>query len=100
MALDIDIQFTGIDGNNIEGSCMQVGREGTSLGNAFEHTVSSPRDAATGKATGKRQHGAVKIWKEIDKASPILAEALYNNSRLQSAVIRFWQSSHFFQKPL
>ncbi|MEM9158163.1 MAG: type VI secretion system tube protein Hcp [Verrucomicrobiota bacterium] len=35
----------------------------------------SPRDAASGKATGKRQHKPVTIVKRIDKASPMLAKA-------------------------
>ncbi len=93
MALDIDILFKDGDGNDIEGSCEQVGREGMSLVNAFEHEVRRPIDSATGKATGKRQHGTVKIWKEIDKASPILAQALYDGVKLQSAQARFWYAA-------
>ena len=93
MALDIDIQIINVDGNPIEGSCMQVGKEGRSLVNAFEHEVESPVSASTGRATGKRQHKAVKIWKEIDKATPVMADALYKNARLPSAEIRFWKPS-------
>ena len=93
MALDIDISFKDRDGNTIEGSCQQVGREGMSLVNAFEHNVSRPIDAASGKITGRRQHTPVKIWKEIDKASPILAQALYDGIKLSSATIRFWYAA-------
>ncbi len=32
-------------------------------------TIQSPRDAASGQATGKRQHKPVTVTKELDKAS-------------------------------
>ncbi len=91
--LDIDIQFKDRDGNNIEGSCEQVGREGMSLVNSFEHVVSRPINPRSGKATGRVQHNTVRIWKEIDKASPVLAQALYDGVKLESARIRFWYAS-------
>ena len=31
--------------------------------------VQSPRDAATGQATGKRQHGSITVIKEVEKSS-------------------------------
>ncbi|MBA2467331.1 MAG: type VI secretion system tube protein Hcp [Sphingomonas sp.] len=39
---------------------------------AATHDVVSPRDAASGMPTGKRQHGEVKINKTLDKSSPLL----------------------------
>jgi hypothetical protein len=38
-----------------------------------ESNVKSPRDIATGQASGKRQHKPVTIVKEVDKASPKVA---------------------------
>jgi len=35
-------------------------------------SVQSPRDAATGQASGKRQHKPITVTKEVDKASPKL----------------------------
>lgn len=93
MALDIDANFKDRDGNDIEGSCEQVGREGLSLVNAFEHVIRRPINARKGRVTGKVQHNAVRIWKSIDKASPVLAQALYDGSKLQSATFRFWQAA-------
>ncbi len=37
--------------------------------------ISVPRDAASGMATGKRQHKPVTITKRIDKASPLFASS-------------------------
>jgi len=36
------------------------------------HEIVSPRDAASGQATGKRSHSPITITKEIDKSSPLL----------------------------
>lgn len=45
------------------------------------------RDAASGMATGKRQHKPVTITKPIDKASPVLAKALASGSPLSNVKI-------------
>ncbi len=46
------------------------------IGNAcevvFTNDVVSPRDAASGLPTGKRQHKPIRIVKEIDKSSPLI----------------------------
>lgn len=49
--------------------------------------TSSPRDAASGMATGKRQHKPITITKPIDKASPKLAKALANSIPLTNVQI-------------
>jgi hypothetical protein len=38
--------------------------------------VTSPRDAASGMATGKRMHKPMTITKELDKSSPMLTESM------------------------
>jgi hypothetical protein len=40
----------------------------------FEQEIVSPRDAASGLPTGKRQHKPFVITKELDKSSPVLAK--------------------------
>lgn len=39
---------------------------------ALSHSVTSPRDAASGLATGRRMHKPMTITKELDKSSPQL----------------------------
>ena len=39
---------------------------------AFEYDVKSPRDAASGQSSGKRQHKPFTITKELDKSSPMM----------------------------
>ena len=48
----------------------------------YSHQVTSPRDAATGLATGKRQHKPLTITKEIDKSTPLLMKAIFTNQTL------------------
>lgn len=43
--------------------------------NSFIWGITSPRDAASGQATSKRQYQPI-IRKRIDKASPLLAKAI------------------------
>jgi hypothetical protein len=44
--------------------------------------VTAPRDIATGMASGKRMHKPFTITKEIDKASPMLAQACASSEHL------------------
>lgn len=39
---------------------------------ALSHSIKSPRDAASGLATGKRMHKPMTITKQLDKSSPQL----------------------------
>jgi type VI secretion system secreted protein Hcp len=51
---------------------------------SFKWGVTSPRDAATGQATGRRQYTPITITKHIDKASPLILNALANNENLRT----------------
>jgi type VI secretion system secreted protein Hcp len=53
----------------------------------FSHSIVSPRDIASGMATGKRQHAPLKIYKEWGPATPQFFEALVTNEDLTSVVI-------------
>jgi type VI secretion system secreted protein Hcp len=46
---------------------------------ALSHEIISPRDAASGMATGKRQHQPLVITKEVDRASIGLRTMLIGN---------------------
>jgi type VI secretion system secreted protein Hcp len=58
-----------------------------------EHSIVSPRDAASGLPTGKRQHKPFVITKGTDKATPLLYSALVRNEVLSSCVIKFVRAS-------
>jgi len=93
MALNAYLRLTGETQGEIKGSVTQAGREDSIMVIACNHEVISPRDRASGLPTGKRQHTALVITKEIDKASPLLMNALVNNERIRDLELRFWQPS-------
>ena len=54
---------------------------------SFTLESSSPRDAASGQASGRVQNGPVTITKAVDAASPQLFQALVTNEPLKSVTI-------------
>lgn len=56
----------------------------------YQHEVKSPRDAASGLATGRRQHKPIVFIREIGKATPLLLKAMTENEVLTSVVMEVW----------
>ena len=54
---------------------------------SLDWEIESPRDAATGQATGKRQHKPIVVTIPADKASVLLTKALIQNENLDSVVL-------------
>jgi type VI secretion system Hcp family effector len=51
----------------------------------FSYDVKSPRDVATGQASGKRQHAPICVAKASSQASPQLLQMLWMNDVVKSA---------------
>ena len=98
MALNAYLRLKGQVQGDIKGSVTLAGREDSIMVIGFNHEVVSPRDAASGLPTGKRQHQPLTITKEIDKSSPLLMNALTNNENLTEVTLRFWQPSRSGQE--
>ena len=62
-------------------------------GLSFEYEVQSPRDPATGQASGKHRHSAITIVKEWGAATPQLFQALVTNEVLPKVTFEFFQVS-------
>lgn len=77
----------------IHGPVTLPGRENTMLVHSFSHQITSPRDPASGLATGRRQHQPLQILKEIDKASPLLLAAFVSNETLVDWALQFWETA-------
>ncbi len=90
MALNAYLKLKGAKQGDIKGSVTQKGREGMIAVHSFDHEITSPRDSASGQATGKRQHRPFTITKEIDKSTPLLHKALTDNE-----VITSWELKCF-----
>lgn len=93
MALNAYLKLKGQTQGDIKGSVTQKGREDSIMVIAYSHEVVSPRDAASGLPTGKRQHKPLVITKEIDKATPLLFNALVNNENIPEWKLEFWTPS-------
>ena len=88
---NIFLTLTGEKQGQIKGNILQKGKEGMIAVYAFHHEITSPRDAASGMATGKRMHKPIVLSKEADMSSTKLLSALVNNERLKQVNINFWK---------
>jgi len=93
MALNAYLKMKGEKTGDIKGSVTQKGREDSIMVIAVNHEIVSPRDAASGLPTGKRQHKPIVLTKELDKSSPLLYNVLCNNETLTEWELKFWQPS-------
>lgn len=86
--------FASISGQKsgvIKGEVIQKGREGLHQILDFDMAVASPRDAASGLATGKRQHKPLRILKKVNSGSPMLFTAIATNENLPMVRFDFWE---------
>lgn len=74
----------------INGSCSASGREGAIEVMSTQHTMNLSADAHSGMLTGSRMHHPVIINKEIDCASPYLADLLCTGNKISKAILRFY----------
>jgi type VI secretion system secreted protein Hcp len=93
VALNAYLKLAGQRQGNIRGSVTQKGREGTIMVIAGSHDVVTPRDPATGEATGKRQHRPLIITKEVDAASAPLHAAQASNENFKEWELQFYRPS-------
>lgn len=91
MALNAYLSLKGQKQGNINGSVTQKGRENKIMVIAVSHEIISPRDTASGLPTGKRMHKPFVITKEVDKASPLLYNALVTNENIVAWELQFWR---------
>jgi type VI secretion system secreted protein Hcp len=83
-ALNAYLTLKGQKQGDVRGSVTKKGQEGSIQVIAVSHEILSPRDAASGLPTGKRQHKPLVIRKQIDKSTPILHSMLVNNETITS----------------
>jgi type VI secretion system secreted protein Hcp len=84
-----DFVYLVIDG--IPGEVVQKGREGWVRALAFNHEIVSPRDPATGLASGRRQHQPLRVVIPHDKSLPPLMQALVLNKPILKITVNFFR---------
>ncbi len=72
-----------------KGSSTNAAHRDQIVGIRFSVQVSSPRDSATGQASGRHNYSVLLITKEWDAASPQLFTALATSEALQSVDLEF-----------
>lgn len=92
-ALSANLKLKGQKQGDIKGGVTKKGRENSIEVLAYSHEIVSPRDAASGLPTGKRQHKPFVITKELDKSSPLLHSVLVNNENLADWRLDIYQPS-------
>ena len=73
-----------------KGGVIQKGREGWIEIIASNHVIKSPRDVASGQATGKRQHEPMEFTMYYDQSMPMWYQSLVNNESLKEVVIAYF----------
>jgi type VI secretion system secreted protein Hcp len=86
--LEAELSITGPDGPMRSGPGPRGGGAIPLL--EVRHTLVSPRDAATGQASGKRRHAPITVVKEVDRTSPLLLHAWVRND-----VLPVWKLEFF-----
>ena len=81
----------GQKSGQIKGDSIQRGREGWMQLYDYKHEIVSPRDAASGLSTGRRQHKPIVITRKVGAGSPLLMQALVSNENLTEVKFSFWQ---------
>jgi len=87
------LRVTGAKQGPFKGDSAQKAHHNDIVALGFEYEVSSPRDPATGLASGKRQHSPIVITKALDSSSPQFYEALATNEVLRTAELDIFQTA-------
>ena len=86
----------GSGGQSVIGTIAITGKSGDFTGSPFNiegvtHEIVSPRDAASGLPTGKRQHKPLTVTAEVGVAAPQLMNAITQNQTLPTIVISLYK---------
>ena len=83
------VSIEGQKQGKFAGDFNDAGELGPIIGLAYFHGIKSPRDSASGQATGKRQHDPVRFVKRWGPATPQLSQALATNETLKTVLFEF-----------
>jgi|GEM_PF-742266 len=85
------VTIEGTKQGKFKGESLRAGQQNKTEAWNLSHTITSPRDIATGQASGKRQHGALTITKAWGAATPQIFQALVTNEVLKTVLIEYYQ---------
>lgn len=91
MAQSISVTFEGTKQGRFKGESMRKGMEGKSEVIGYVSDLNSPRDPASGMATGKRTYQPIMLLKAAGAASPQILQACTTNETIKKVVIDFYK---------
>ncbi len=89
MAYEFYVTIEGTKQGKFKGESIRDKHKDKLAGIAYRHEIKSPRDVATGQASGKRQHGPISFTKEWGASTPQIFQALVTNEVLKSVLFEF-----------
>lgn len=89
MAYEFYVTIEATTQGRLAGESAREPHKGKIAGIGFSYEVTSSREAASGRASSKREHGPVMFTKEWGAASPQLFNALVTNEVLPSVLFEF-----------
>ncbi len=89
MAYPFFITIEGQKQGIFKGDAERKGKASRIAGIRFFSEIVSPRDAASGQASGRRIHKPISFTKEWDASSPQLFQACAANENLKSVLFEF-----------
>ncbi len=100
--------YLDLEDNNgaINGGVTRAGYEDWIEVLSYSHSIHVPYDAASGQVTGARQHSPFRVTKSIDKATPLLYNALASSNLMTKFELRLLgpsstgQELHYFSVEL
>lgn len=93
MAYEFYVTVEGTKQGKFKNETPREKHQGKIPGISFHYNVKSPRDAASGMASGKRSHQPVTFVKEWGASTPQFFQALCTNETLKSALFEFVKTS-------
>jgi type VI secretion system secreted protein Hcp len=89
MAYEFYVTIDATKQGKLKGDSTRAAHKDKITGLAFEYEVKSPRDLATGQASGKRQHSPITMVSEWGPSTPQLFQACVTNEVLKSVLMEF-----------
>jgi type VI secretion system secreted protein Hcp len=89
----LNAYFSEVNGEKqgkFKGGVIQKGREGWIEIIESSHQIISPRDPASGQATGKRSHKPMRLRMYYDMSLPMWYQSLVYNESLKSVTIAYF----------
>ncbi len=93
LGAEIYVTVEGAKQGRFKGESTRKGHEGKVPGISFHYNVKSPRDAASGQASGKRQHSPVTFVKEWGASTPQFFQALFTGEPIRTVLFEFVRTS-------